>query len=69
MITPQHAPSSFDLSEQPWRAVCKFFPAVAARARRPMVDVGDQTPGDPIERGPLFQWVAAIVAEFVADRT
>lgn len=38
------APGSIDLSEQAWYNVCRFYPSIARRARRPMVKVGPEHP-------------------------
>lgn len=40
----QGGPSSWDLTEQQWYNVCRFFPHVAARSARPMLKVGPDHP-------------------------
>jgi hypothetical protein len=59
----RHRPSSWDLTDEQWYAVCLHFPKVAARAYRPMIDVSRYKPDTPVKRGPLFAFVSAAVAE------
>lgn len=43
---PREELSSFSITEQQWYNVCKFFPKVARRCRRPFADVGKHNPLD-----------------------
>ena len=56
---PVSGPSSLDLTARQWYGVCKYFPTIAARAKREVVPVGPDQPLDAqVSRGPLFggQW-------------
>ena len=46
-IYAANAPGSESLTAQQWYNVCKFFPTIAARCRRPLVLVG---PDEPLDR-------------------
>ena len=48
-------PNSYDLTEQQWFNVCKFFPTVAARCKRPQTDLSPDNPMHKVRPGPLLQ--------------
>jgi hypothetical protein len=49
---------SGDLTEQQWYNVCRFWPTVARRCRRPFADVGQHNPLHGTSRiGPLMKSV------------
>ncbi len=50
-------PTSFDLTDQQWYNVCKFWPNVAAHCKRPRPVVGPEHPLDATSRqGPLMRY-------------
>ena len=54
-IYAAEAPGSESLSDQHWYNLCKFHPTIAARCRRPLVEVGPNQPLDrTASRGPVF---------------
>lgn len=52
-------PTANDLTDKQWYAVCKFFPNVAERCRRPRPIVGPDNPLDSVRLGPLFRGLRA----------
>lgn len=43
-IWASNGPTSFDLTDQQWYNVCRFYPAVASRCRRPLPGIGSHNP-------------------------
>jgi len=48
-------PTSWDLTDQQWFNVCKFFPTVAARCKRPPADLSPDNPMHKVRPGPMLQ--------------
>lgn len=65
-IFAAEAPGSESLTDQQWYNVCKFHPTIAARCRRPMVQVGpNQSLDRTSSRGPMFVAADKSTREFV----